>query len=470
MALALAATPRLPREAAPVLQRATPLARLPAALGAGDRSEGASSARRTAAAALAAPLAVSAAALLRRRRRTAHRRFSHRWVALGSLPPEAAAFVPNEDVLQQLSLAALPVVAAPAWAGSAVAMAAAILCHEAGHFLCARSVGLRSEEFSLGFGPVLLDFGRDAGGTAFSFRLVPFGGYVRFDERKTVALEDGTMVNEFEAIPVAARVLVLSGGVVANMIVAWASLVATALTTGIPRSEPMPGIKVESVGEDALNAGLGLRPNDVLLGIRELDLNSPNQSVQATVSFIKELQANTPVDILVNRGGQVIHLDVTPLTDPKTGMQRLGVMINSNSERIMAKASGFADAASVAASEIQRILQEQLIALQNLAGGTGAEVVGPVGIVAQGEQFASSEGLIGLVLFFVTVNLNLAFVNVLPVPGLDGGKVVVTLFEKLQGRRMDDRVKQDLEGIFILLIILSVLGLSAKDVVKLLRP
>lgn len=396
---------------------------------------------------------------------------SHRWVARGCLPPEAssaaeAAAIVGTDVVQQLSLAALPVLALPAWTGSAVAMAGAILCHEAGHFICSRTVGLRSEEFCLGFGPILLDFGRDAEGTAFSFRLVPFGGYVRFNEERTVQLSDGHMTTEFEAMPVPERVLVLSGGVVANMLVAWGSLVATALTIGIPRSDPLPGIRVESVGEEARKAGLGLLPDDVLLGIRDLDLNAPGQSVKATVDFIKKLQADTPVDVLVRRSGKLVHVDVTPLTDPATGLQRLGVMINVNTERVLAKASDVADAASIALSEIQNILAGQLTAFQGIfaGGGGGGEIVGPVGIVAQGSEFTSADGVAGLALFFVTVNLNLAFVNVLPVPGLDGGKVAFTLVEKVMGRRIDDKVKQDIELLFIAALFLSVFALSAKDV------
>lgn len=381
----------------------------------------------------------------------------------------ALAAVAEADALSEVSLAVSAALAgqSPDKALTVIAtLAAAIVCHEAGHFFCARSVGLRAQEFAIGFGPEVINFGQDAGGTNFVLRALPVGGYVRFDEEKKVQLEDGEMVNEFEAMPAPARLWVLAGGVVANMVAAYGSLCAAALTAGVPRKQPLPGILVESVGEEAA-VRTGLEEDDVLLRVGDLDLNTAAADVKGTVDFIHGLPAQTPVELLVQRGSAQLRLDAIPMTDPNTGLQRLGVMIVNNTQSSLVKAASFQEASGVAVEYVARLFGEQAKALQNVLSGTGpGEVVGPVGIVRQGEELASAEGLLGLGIFFVTVNLNLALVNALPVPALDGGKAAFVLIEQALGRRVDERVKEEVEVVFIFVVLASLLSLTAKDIAK----
>eukprot|EP00913_Durusdinium_trenchii_P019892 g18699.t1 len=115
-----------------------------------------------------------------------------------------------------------------------------------------------------------------------------------------------------------------------------------------------------------------------------------------------------------------------------------------------------------------RLLDEQFRALQGILTGVGsAEILGPVGIVQQGEELVASEGLIGVFIFFVTINLNLAFINALPLPALDGGKAFFVLVEQVLGRRVDERKKQDIELAFVLLVLLGLASLTVKDVSRL---
>merc|ERR1712190_435736 len=117
-------------------------------------------------------------------------------------------------------------------------------------------------------------------------------------------------------------------------------------------------------------------------------------------------------------------------------------MISANTDRVLAKAVDLIEAGMIANEIAGKIIAEQLKALQNLVSGSGAgEVVGPVGIVQQGEQLATNEGLAGLALFFVTVNLNLALLNALPVPALDGGKIFFVLVEQLFAKRLNEQRK-----------------------------
>lgn len=85
----------------------------------------------------------------------------------------------------------------------------------------------------------------------------------------------------------------------------------------------------------------------------------------------------------------------------------------------------------------------------------------------QGEELVQSEGLLGIFIFFVTINLNLAFINALPLPALDGGKALFVFAEQVLGRRLDEGKKQDIELAFVLLVLLGLASLTVKDVSRL---
>lgn len=307
--------------------------------------------------------------------------------------------------------------------------------------------------------------------TIFSLRILPIGGYVRFDERKTVKLQDGTMATALDSMSASAQLWVYAGGVLTNMLVAFTTLSAAALTSGVPDKKPLPGILVSRLGEDDV-LRTGLRAKDVLLRIGDLDLHAPGQSVSATVDFIHKLPAKQPVSVLVDRAGQELRLDIVPLSDVSTGFQRLGVQIVTNAERIFLKTNDVLEAASIATANIQQQLGEQISVLKSILSASSAagEIVGPVGIIQQGSQLTDAEGLIGLATFFVTVNLNLALLNVLPIPGLDGGKIAFAVAGKVLGKPLDEETKQNVESVFISLVLLLLAGLTLKDVTKLFQP
>ncbi|CAE7441051.1 ARASP [Symbiodinium sp. CCMP2456] len=287
---------------------------------------------------------------------------------------------------------------------------------------------------------------------------------VRFEDAKTVKLEDGRMVTEFDARSTAERIWVLAGGVLANVAVAWSSLLAGALVAGVPTKDLLPGIRISAVDDEAF-ARTGLKAADVLLRIGGLDLNFSGAEVRQTVAFINQLPAGRPVEMLVQRGTEEVLLTANTITDPNTGLQRLGVMIETNSQRVLAKAEGFSEAAGVATDVLTKLLDEQVKALEGLFTGMGpGEMVGPVGIVKQGEDLMAAEGLLGIFIFFVTVNLNLAFINALPLPALDGGKALFVLAEQVSGQRLDENKKQDVELAFLLLVVLGLGSVTIKDV------
>jgi len=304
--------------------------------------------------------------------------------------------------------------------------------------------------------------------TEFTLRALPIGGYVRFSEDKRVQLEDGTMVTKFDSLPAPAQLWVLAGGVLANMVVAWTSVAVAAVTTGVPETMPLPGIRVEDVSEEAFRR-TGLVANDVVLRVGGLDLSAPGQSTKSFVSFIQALPSQEAVSVTLQRAGRELSLDVLPVVDPQTGLQKLGVMVNTNSEQLTTRAGDLVEAAGVASGVVQRMLGEQLTALQGLFVGASGELIGPVGIMKQGADMTETQGLIGLIVFFISVNLNLALLNALPVPALDGGKAAFVIAGEASGRPVDQKTKEDIETFFVLAVALGLASLTVKDVTKVFK-
>jgi len=273
------------------------------------------------------------------------------------------------------------------------------------------------------------------------------------------------MVTKFESLPAAAQLWVLAGGVLANMVVAWTSVAVASVTTGVPETKPLPGIRVEDVSEEAFRR-TGLVANDVVLRVGELDLSAPGQTTKGFVSFIQTLPSQEAVSVTLQRAGRELSLDVLPTVDPQTGLQKLGVMVNTNSEQLTRRAGDLLEAAGLASGFVQRMLGEQLAALQGLFAGAPGELIGPVGIMKQGADMTETQGLIGLVVFFISVNLNLALLNALPVPALDGGKAAFVIAGEASGRPLDQKTKDNIETFFVLAVALGLASLTVKDVAK----
>ena len=147
---------------------------------------------------------------------------------------------------------------------SLLALGLLIVIHEAGHFLAARLQGIRVNGFSVGFGPALLKTERD--GVTYALRVLPLGGFVSFpddDEDSDIPDDDPDLLRNR---PIPQRLLVISAGVLANLLLAWLVLVSHTAVTGVP-GEPAPGVMVMSVQGGEAAATSGLKPGDRILSI-----------------------------------------------------------------------------------------------------------------------------------------------------------------------------------------------------------
>ncbi|MDX2231378.1 MAG: RIP metalloprotease RseP [Leptolyngbyaceae cyanobacterium bins.349] len=413
-------------------------------------------------------------------------------------------------------LSALPAIAV---------LAVLITVHELGHFLAARLQGIYANKFSIGFGPVLWKY--QGPETEYALRAFPLGGFVGFPDDDPEANEiDPNDPNLLRNRPILDRAIVISAGVIANLVFAYLVLLLMVGTVGVQQAS-QPGIlingffKVNEVSGQA--AQLGIKPGEVLfiderqnlqkfdvaydpktnsaellvntspahLKVRREDANgkpkleditftpalnatgqgqtgitlNPTPAIKAGLEpgdvvlgmngyaftqSIRELQrfqstirdsAEQPVEMQVQRGDRILNLTVVPTANGENE-GTIGVGLSFNGDRERQPIRGFA-ALSAAAEEFQNIVVDTVDGFGKLISRfsqVADQVAGPVAIVAVGAKIAQSDAA-SLFQFAALISINLAIINILPLPALDGGHLAFLLIEGLRGKPLPSKIQ-----------------------------
>lgn len=341
--------------------------------------------------------------------------------------------------------------------------------HELGHFSAARLQGIHVSKFAIGFGPTLLKF--QPGEVEYSLRALPLGGFVAFPDNDEDCPYPEDDPNLLKNRPILDRFFVISAGVVFNLILAFAVLTAQVGTYGYSIPTYNPGVRVPIVMKDSAADRYGILPGDIILALDDKVVEPGPDAVKNVVQTIKA-HRDISVDITVARGVpvQVQHVMVLPDMAPDGG-GRIGVQLSANADIKTQKPDGPVETVTKAGQEMGRLLGATAGGLAGMVSnfGQAAESVsGPVAVVAVGAEVARASPS-GLYAFAAVVNINLAIVNVLPLPALDGGYLVLLLIEAARrGQKLPEKVEQGFTASgFLLLMAISVL-LIAKDTVNLL--
>lgn len=322
-----------------------------------------------------------------------------------------------------------------------------IIAHEAGHFWAARACGIEVQEFAMGMGPVLAKW-KSRRGTQFSIRLLPIGGFCQFygeDE----AVDDP---RAFNSQPVYKRMLTVASGPLMNFAVALLVVVLYVSALGIQTVVP----RVEAVEPNA--AAAGLQAGDTLLTVNGRDVTD-------TSVVLEEISgsAGQPVTLRVRRGGEELDVVIAPFFDEETARYRVGFTFAQ--ERVRVPLSS-----SIPFSVRYNIESVNLIVqtLKNLVfKGEGMnEVTGPVGTVYVIQEVTQQGGVDVYLELLALISVNLGVMNLLPIPGLDGSRLLFLLVEAVRRKP----IRRELEGAihgagFILLMALMVV-LTYKDIMQ----
>jgi len=337
-----------------------------------------------------------------------------------------------------------------------------ILGHEAGHFLCAKLFGLKVDEFGIGFPPRI--WAKKKGETEYSVNWLPFGGFVRISgERGEFAMvEDDPIAlatesaekkidnsRLFYAQPAWKKSIIVVAGIVVNFIVGWL-LVSAVLMVGTPKALIITGIEAGSPA-----AQVGLAAGDVIQNFTDS---------QSFISFVN-VHRGTPTRITVSRNGKDIDLTVTPRVNVGPNEGPIGVALADGGtarEPIFQALWDGLRTSVILAGMIFQVLW-QLIRNLFMHGTLLAGVVGPVGIFGTAEE-TGKIGAIYLVQLLGIISLNLAVVNLIPFPALDGGRFLMVIIEKIKGSAIPEKVEAWVNGLGFAFLLLIMVLLTIRDV------
>ena len=338
-----------------------------------------------------------------------------------------------------------------------------IFFHEMGHFLAAILQGIYVDGFSIGFGPSIIQ--KKYGNITYSFRAFPLGGFVSFpdEEQNNIDPKDPNLLKNR---PIFQRVIVISAGVLANLLLAYAILIINVSTIGIPY-DPEPGILVLATQPEKAAFKAGLEPGDKII---KLEGNILGVGDKAVSYLVKEIQSSSekPISIGIERSGSYQDITLTPRE--VDGRGTIGAQLQPNIRKETKKTKNLYELFAYANNEFSSLLIKTIQGYKGLVtnfSSTAQQLSGPVKIVEIGAQL-SEQGGNGILLFAALISINLAVLNSLPLPLLDGGQLVFTLIEGLRGKPVPVKLQIAVtQSSFFLLVGLSVL-LIIRDTSQLL--
>jgi len=338
-----------------------------------------------------------------------------------------------------------------------------IFFHEMGHFLAAIFQGIYVDGFSIGFGPSIIQ--KRYKNITYSLRAFPLGGFVSFPDEEINNI-DPKDPNLLKNRPVIQRVIVISAGVFANLILAYTILIVNVTTIGIP-FDPEPGILVLATQLEKAASIAGLQAGDKILKIENNTLGVGDQAVS---TLVKKIQNSSDQSISITIERDRVFKDLTLVPKNVDGKGTIGAQLQPNIKKETKKTKNIFELFKYTNNEFSSLLVKTIQGYKGLItnfSSTAQQLSGPVKIVEIGAQL-SQQGGTGILLFAALISINLAVLNSLPLPLLDGGQLVFTLIEGFRGKPVPVKVQMVVtQSSFFLLVGLSVL-LIIRDTSQLL--
>ena len=327
-------------------------------------------------------------------------------------------------------------------------LAVLIIVHELGHFSAARLQGIRVSRFSIGFGPALAKY--QGSETEYAIRAFPLGGYVGFPDDDPDSNIPDNDPNLLRNRPVLDRAIVISAGVIANLIFAYFLMVGQAATVGIP--DLAPGVLVpEVMPESSVAIKAGIQAKDVILAVDGQALSNTPESIKQ-LQHIIQTSPETPVSLKVQRGDETFSLQVIPQRSEE-GQGRIGVKLAPNI--VQKQTQNPLEALRLGADAFQNLTTLTVQGFWQLISHfqeNAQQVASPIKIVEYGAAIARNNAA-NLFQFAALISINLAIINILPLPALDGGQLAFLFIEGLQGRPLPRKIQDGImqTGLVLLL-------------------
>ncbi len=367
-----------------------------------------------------------------------------------------------------------------------IILAILVFVHELGHFLAAKAVGARVDKFAIGFPPRLV--GKKVGDTDYAINLIPFGGYVsihgeQYDEKDTGADSARSLAHKNRA----AQALVFAAGIIMNVVFAWV-LLSAGFVSGLPAS--VEGTKygervqdarviVTSVRPDSPAVRAGLLPGDEILYVGSSDGQGVIPLMSRDVSDFIAPRANKQITFLMKRGAERVTVSAVAeegsvlVSENVSGRAAPRAVVGISLDTVgilklpvhLALVEG-ARATYVMTREIV-IGMSQFLSQVIRGKADFSAVSGPVGIASVVGEVREL-GWAYLVTFTAFISVNLAVLNVLPFPALDGGRLLFVFIESVTRRRIPVKIAQSFNVTGFLLLMVLMVVVTFRDVARLM--
>ena len=329
-----------------------------------------------------------------------------------------------------------------------------IIFHELGHFLLAKKNKIKVNEFCLGLGPTL--FGITKGETKYSIKLLPFGGACMMEG------EDGESESEgsFNSKSVWARIAVVAAGPVFNFILAFLLALIVIGTAGFDRPE-VKGVMEGYPAEEA-----GLKAGDIIK-----EINGKNIHIYREVSVYTLFHSNENLEVTYERDGEEYTCTISPKYNKEAGRNLFGIYGNTMRER-----GNILETIKYSVYEVKYWIEVTMDSLKMLVTGRVSvnELSGPVGIVKNiGDTYdeSKSAGTLSVVLTLINYSImltaNLGIMNLLPLPALDGGRLVFLIIEAVRKKRVDPDKEGMVHFVGLMLLLALMVLVMFNDIRKL---
>ncbi len=339
-----------------------------------------------------------------------------------------------------------------------------VLVHELGHFIAARRNGVWVEEFGIGYPPRV--WGKKIGETLYSINLLPLGGFVRLHGEQTeedVTKPGKAFINKSKKV----RFVILSAGVVMNFLLAVVCFAVFYGFSGVPRETDK--VIISGVVESSPADKAGIKPSDVVLAVDGIKIFTTDDFSD----LIKERKGKeTTLQVLSEGKKDPEIVRIVPRIDVPENEGPLGVLITQTEiyfpplwqRPFLGVYFGFKDAIFWG----WQVLQGLYLMMQNLfKGQVPKDVAGPIGIFVITTEVAKV-GLLPLINFLGIFSVNLAVINFLPIPALDGGRFLFIVIEKIFGRKVVPKIEAAIHGGGMALLLMLMLIITITEVKRLI--
>lgn len=343
-----------------------------------------------------------------------------------------------------------------------------VLVHEFGHFLMAKRAGIGVEEFGFGYPPRML--AKKIGDTVYSINWILFGGFVKLygeELEETSKRPRFSLGDAFWSKSKKIRVSVIIAGVLANFILAIVCFSIVYSFIGIPTKTDQ--VKVVGLVENSPAAQAGFLEEDVVLTVNEIEVENIDQFVE-----LVNQEKGKQIAIKVKREGEQLTLFTTPREEPPEGEGALGVVISETEMKkyplwqmpFRGTVEGLKEAFAWTSLVIGGIgeMTGNLIT----KGQVPREIAGPVGIFQITSDVARS-GILTILQFIGVLSVNLAVINILPFPALDGGRLIFIGYELVTRKKPKPQIEHWVNFIGMAILMFLIILVTANDIARLIE-